>query len=253
MAHNDQVRSFWEQETCGTSPAIVQDAPKGSRAWFERIEEYRYRQEPYIHAIAQFTRQCGRRILEVGVGAGTDHLQFARAGALCHGVDLTDAAIRTTTAHLAAHGLASLLQRIDAERLPFDDAFFDLVYSWGVIHHAEHPERIVQEIHRVLKPGGRFVGMIYGRRSWLALKFWFRFALLRGRPWRSVADVLALHMESAGTKAYTIREARQLFAPFAHVSVESIVTCYDEARLPRWLLRAVPGTWGWFLVIRATK
>src|SRR5205085_1465488 len=82
----------------------------------------------------------------------SDHLQWARAGCLCHGVDLTDAAIETTRAHLALHGLSSDLRRVDAETLPFDDASFDIVWSWGVIHHSEHPERIIAEIRRVLRP-----------------------------------------------------------------------------------------------------
>jgi 2-polyprenyl-3-methyl-5-hydroxy-6-metoxy-1,4-benzoquinol methylase len=72
---------------------------------------------------------------EVGVGAGTDHLQWARAGALCHGVDLTDAAIETTRARLAHYGFTSELRRVDAETLPFPDDTFDVVWSWGVIHH----------------------------------------------------------------------------------------------------------------------
>jgi 2-polyprenyl-3-methyl-5-hydroxy-6-metoxy-1,4-benzoquinol methylase len=84
----------------------------------------------------------------------------ASAGELCHGVDLTGAAIETTCAHLAAYGLSSDLRRIDAETLPFPDVSFDVVYSWGVIHHAERSERIIVEIRRFLRPGGVFLGMM---------------------------------------------------------------------------------------------
>ncbi|MBI3724778.1 class I SAM-dependent methyltransferase, partial [bacterium] len=162
---NDQVRRYWEREPCGTSQELTGELEPRSLAWFERVEEHRYAVEPFIHSVAQFTRHHGKKLLEVGVGAGTDHLQWARAGLECHGVDLTDAAIETTRARLAAYGFESELRRIDAESLPFEDASFDLVYSWGVIHHSESPRKIVSEIHRVLRPGGTFIGMMYGRRS----------------------------------------------------------------------------------------
>ena len=146
MTINPDVRAYWEQEPCGTDRAVVGDLHKHSREWYEEVERFRYEVEPFIHSVAQFTRHRGKRILEIGVGAGTDHLQWARAGCDCFGVDLTDAGIETTKERLALYGLASTLQRVDAETLPFDDGFFDLVYSWGVIHHSAHPDRILAEI-----------------------------------------------------------------------------------------------------------
>jgi 2-polyprenyl-3-methyl-5-hydroxy-6-metoxy-1,4-benzoquinol methylase len=95
MQLNDQVRQYWEKETCGTGKTVTQDTAAQTLEWYESIEEYRYRLEPFIHAVAQFPRHHGKRMLEIGVGAGTDHLQWARAGLECHGVDLTDAAINT--------------------------------------------------------------------------------------------------------------------------------------------------------------
>jgi ubiquinone/menaquinone biosynthesis C-methylase UbiE len=250
---NDQVRGFWEAEPCGTGDEIVGSVPPRSREWFERVETHRYAVEPFIHSVAQFTRHHGKRMLEVGVGAGTDHLQWARAGCDCHGVDLTQVAIDTTRARLELYGLGSNLQRLDAETLPFPDDAFDLVYSWGVIHHSEQPGSIVAEIRRVLKPGGLFIGMIYGRRSVLAFKLWVRHALLTGRPWRSASDVIWHHVESIGTKAYTVAEARALFAAFADVEAVPLITTYDAALFPRWLARFFPDDWGWFITIRARK
>jgi SAM-dependent methyltransferase len=250
---NDQVRGFWEAEPCGTGDEIVGDLAPRTREWFEQVEAHRYAVEPFIHSVAQFTRHRGKKILEVGVGAGTDHLQWARAGCDCHGVDLTQAAIDTTRARLELYGLRSNLQRLDAERLPFADDAFDLVYSWGVIHHSARPESIVAEIWRVLKPGGRFIGMVYGRRSVLAFKLWVRHALLKGRPWRSASDVVWHHVESIGTKAYTVAEARALFGAFAEVEARPLITPYDEALFPRWLARFFPDDWGWFIALRARK
>lgn len=240
---NKAVRDYWERRACGSDDRVVGDADKFSPEWFARIEEHRYAAEPFVHSIAQFTRHHGKRVLEVGVGAGTDHLQFARAGCDLYGVDLTDEAIETATRHLAVYGLSSNLQQNDAESLPFDDDFFDVVYSWGVIHHSTHPERIIAEIERVLRPGGLFIGMMYGRRSVFAYRTWLRY----GFPKRSVSDVIAHHVESEGTKIYTPNELRKLFGKFATVQIK---TPLDIADVDRRGLNFVARL-GWFLTIRA--
>lgn len=253
MILNEKVRAYWEREPCGTNAELAGRDEKFSLQWFQNVEEHRYSAEPMIHAIAQFTRWRGKKLLEVGVGAGTDHLQWARASADCHGVDLTDAAIETTRRHLAHYGLTSNLQRVDAETLPFSNESFDVVYSWGVIHHSEYPERIAGEIHRVLKPGGVFLGMIYGRHSLTAYKAWLRFGLLRLRPWRSLSDVLWTHVESVGTKAYTVKEARKVFEKFHSISARKVLTEYDTRRLPRFVAGLAPNSLGWFLTLRCVK
>ena len=253
MSLTDEVRAFWEGTPCGTGGTIVGDAQPLSPAWFQRIEAHRYAAEPFIHAVAQFTRHHGRRLLEIGVGAGTDHLQWARAGLECHGVDLTQAAIETTRAHLALYGFRSELQRLSAESLPFPDASFDVVYSWGVIHHAERPEAIVREIRRVLKPGGRFIGMLYARYSLCALRFWVKHALFAGRPWRSLADVVWEHVESVGTRCYSARELGALFDGFAEVSLEKLLTPYDLYYVPRFVAALLPDAVGWNFAVKALR
>ena len=253
MTLNTEVRTYWEQEPCGTDKAVVGDREARTREWFAEVERFRYEVEPFIHAVAQFTRHRGKRVLEVGVGAGTDHAQWARAGCDLYGVDLTEAAIETTQARLALDGLTSRLQRLDAETLPFEDGFFDVVYSWGVIHHSEHPAQIIAEIQRVLRPGGTFIGMLYGRRSVTALHLWIRHALKAGRPWRSFSDVIVNHVESVGTKAYTIQEVRQLFSGFSHADTIPLITINDTAGFPKWLSQYFPARWGWFIAVRAVK
>jgi SAM-dependent methyltransferase len=250
---NEAVRQYWEREPCGTSPALVGTLTPGSREWYERIEDRRYSLEPFIHSVAQFTRHHGKQLLEIGVGAGTDHLQWARGGAVCHGVDLTDAAIQTTKEHLSLYGFQSDLHRIDAEQLPFHDGRFDVVYSWGVLHHSHRPERIVGEIRRVLRPGGLFLGMMYGRYSLVALKLWIRYGLSRGRPWRTLADVVWNHMESVGTKAYTPRELRVLFQDFTAFEAAPMLTPYDLKHIPAWLGQFLPKSLGWFVALRGIR
>lgn len=250
---NQKVQSYWQAETCGSGDDVTAGIERFSPQWFAAIEENRYRLEPYIHAVAQFTRHRGKKILEIGVGAGTDHLQWARAGCECHGVDLTEAAIETARRHLGLHGFTSDLKHLDAETLPFEDGTFDLVYSWGVIHHSEDPAAIIAEIKRILKPGGRFVGMFYNRRSVAVARMWIRHALLAGKPLRSFADVSWNHIESVGTKVYTIPELRVLFAGFPDFSAYSIVTHSDEHRIPAAISQWIPARWGFFTAIHAKK
>jgi hypothetical protein len=95
--------------------------------------------------------------------------------------------------------------------------------------------------------------MIYGRRSVLTFKLWVRHALLKGRPWRSPSDVVWHHVESIGTKAYTVAEARALFASFAEVEAKPVLTTYDTALFPGWIARFFPDDWGWFITLRTRK
>ena len=128
----EQVRSFWSRTPCGSWDAT---APEGTAEYFAQIEQRRYELEPFIHRFADFRSARGRSVLEIGVGLGTDHVQFARAGAELHGVDLTERGVELVRRRLELEGLTSELQVADAEQLPFADASFDYVYSWGVLHH----------------------------------------------------------------------------------------------------------------------
>lgn len=222
-----EVFAYWQAGSCGTVHA---SSGPGTRAYYDEIEAARYRLEPFIHGFADFPRWRGRRVLEIGVGAATDFLNFARAGAVLTGVDLTPAAVEHAHSRLALEGLTADLAVASGEALPYPDASFDLVYSWGVIHHAEHPHRIVREIRRLLAPEGEARVMLYGRHSWAAYHLWLRHALLGGRPRRSLASVIARHLESPGTRAYTREEIELLFAGagFEDISIEGFPTPYDR-------------------------
>jgi ubiquinone/menaquinone biosynthesis C-methylase UbiE len=254
LVEKEAVRRYWNAAPCGTPD--VADAEEARK--FRELERIRYEREPFISRFARFEESRGRRLLEVGVGAGTDHLRFARSGASCTGIDLSDVSLETTRRRLLAEGLASDLRVADVEDLPFPADSFDLAYSWGVIHHTPDTPRAALEILRVLRPGGRLCVMVYNRHSLVAGQAWLLHAALRGRPTRSLTDVLAHHMESPGTKGYTADEARALFRGARETSVETVVTPYDmrvgrRRFLPRWTQRAVPKRLGWFHVVTGTK
>ncbi|MDX6664074.1 MAG: hypothetical protein QOG68_280 [Solirubrobacteraceae bacterium] len=243
------VREFWEAEPCGSKHA---DAPEGSPEYFAEVERARYELEPFIARYARFDTTAGQAVLEIGVGLGTDFVNFARAGADLTGVDLTEHSIELVSRRLELEGLRADLRVADAERLPFDDASFDVVYSWGVLHHSPNPQAAIAEAQRVLKPGGRICVMLYGRRSWVGIGLWLRYALGRGRPWHSLAHVIANHMESPGTTAYTPAEMTRLFGAIRSVAIGREVTPYDR-RVGGPLVRLLAPRLAWFLVAQGTK
>lgn len=262
-----KVRDFWEAGSCGEDLYLSRADREGYRAQ----AEHRYRLEPYIARLARFEDAEGKRVLEIGVGLGADHQRFAEHGAILEGIDLTPRAIAHTTARLEAFRLTSRLQVGDAEALPFADNQFEVVYSWGVLHHSPDTPRAFREVLRVLEPGGEARVMIYHSWSVVGLMLWARYALLRGRPWRSLKSVYAQHLESPGTKAYTIAEARELLQGFEDVRIEIELTHGDLlqsevgqrhrgpllslARMiwPRWAIRTFMPRCGLYMLIRARK
>jgi ubiquinone/menaquinone biosynthesis C-methylase UbiE len=138
----------------------------GTREFFERVEAHRYGKEWHIPDAADFAGTRGLRVLEIGCGMGTDGAQFAKAGADYTGIDLTDAAIELTRKRFELWGFEGEFRVADAENLDFGDESFDLVYSHGVLHHTPNTAAAVREIHRILKPGGRAIVMLYHRGSY---------------------------------------------------------------------------------------
>jgi SAM-dependent methyltransferase len=245
----EQVRSFWEKDPCGSGHA---KAAEGTAEFFAQVEAARVDLEPFIAAYAGFDRSRGETVLEIGCGLGTDLIRFGRAGAQVTGVDLTEHSVQLVRTRLELEGLDGRIERADAESLPFEDGEFDHVYSWGVLHHTPNTERAIGEALRVLRPGGRLTIMLYARRSWVAWGYWVRHALLAGKPRRSVADVLASHMESPGTKAYTAGELREMLAGVDGLTIEHVATPYDRAFA--WRLADLTGSkLGWFVVVRGRK
>lgn len=257
-----QVHDYWNKASCGVEHT---DQRKFSRKYFQEIESFRYRIEPEIFSFAQFTRYHGKKILEVGIGAGTDCIQWARAGADVYGVDLTQEAIDNVSRRFDLYWLqAKELTVADAENLPYQDASFDLVYSWGVIHHSPDTVKCFQEIIRVTKPGGAIKIMVYNRRSLFACYRWILAGLLKGKPFRSISSVLFTDQESAGTKAYTKREIKNILREYPVVikDITAPVTNHDllyyKSRPFRWLayVAACVLGWkssGWFMMISLKK
>jgi SAM-dependent methyltransferase len=167
--------------------------------------------------------------------------------------------------------LTSDLRVGDAESLPYEDSSFDLVYSWGVIHHSPDTPRAAREILRVLKPGGEFRVMVYHTWSLVGFMLWIRYALLRGRPWTGLKKIYSERLESPGTKTYSRSEAAALFAGAAGVNCRIELTHGDllasgagqrhqgmllniaRKLWPRWFFRRFAQSFGLFLLVSGRK
>jgi ubiquinone/menaquinone biosynthesis C-methylase UbiE len=257
-----EVVAYWNNEACGTSKT---SAAKYSKKYFAEIEEYRYRVEPEIFSFAQFTRFRNQKVLEVGIGAGTDFVQWIKAGAHAYGVDITEEAVEHVKNRLQMDSLAAEDVRVaDAENLPFDDESFDLIYSWGVIHHSPDTLKALSEIIRCTKKSGIIKIMVYNRKSLNAFYLYLRHGFLKLKPFRTFSDVIYHHMESIGTKAYTIPELTSILSshPVKIKSIKAAATYYDllsnQPFLYRFLAYCLACVFGfhrcgWFITMELEK
>jgi len=263
VADPSQITDFWNERACGEVYAQG-DTLLGR---LRQQEAARYRLEPYIFEFAKFHEARNKDILEVGVGMGADFLQFARQNPRhLVGIDASYRAVEFTQNRLSMEGFSADVRVADAEQLPFKQGAFDMVYSWGVLHHSCNPDRAIDEIMRVLRPGGCARIMIYHKYSIVGLALWIKYGLGR----KSLSQVYAQHLESPGTHAYSVREARRLFWFFSEASIVTRLSVGDlmegqagqrhqglaltlARRIwPRWLIRMFPGL-GLFMLIEAKK
>ena len=228
----------------------------------------RYLLEPHIPEFAGFATARGLRVLEIGVGTGADYLEWLKVGARATGVDLSAASIEKARRRCALAGYSPDLQVADAERLQFPDESFDIVYSYGVMHHSPDISKCVREAWRILKPGGEARIMIYHHPSLTGAMLWLRYGLWRGKTLRGT---ICEYLESPATKTYTKAEVHAIMEGFEEVIVRQVFSPGDlllnkpSARFqsplyrlvwnlyPRILARRFCKTWGLFLLISGRK
>ena len=200
---NHAVRDYWDRHIHDleiTTHAV------GTPGFFADLDQYHFEKLHHLLRLVDFDGYRGRRVLEVGCGAGTDLVRFARGGAEVTGVDLSPSAIALARQNFQQQGLQADLQVADGERLPFEDGRFALVYAHGVVQYTAHPAALVRECHRVLEPGGTAIFQVYNRISWLN-------ALSR------VMKVPLEHEDAPVLDKYSIGEFRALLAPFRDVRI----------------------------------
>jgi ubiquinone/menaquinone biosynthesis C-methylase UbiE len=172
----DQAKAQWNATACGEL-----SGEKNSVEYFRRVEEDRYSQQDWVHSYFNYSGFSGKRVLEIGVGQGTDLMQFSKAEAECFGVDITDNHLLITKRNFSLRGKEVDLRKADATQLPFPDGYFDCVYSFGVLHHIPEIDKVISEVYRVLKPRGKVMIALYYKWSVFHLLKWVLMqGILRG-------------------------------------------------------------------------
>ncbi len=257
MGAKHQARLQWGHDPAGTAAG---DHPLGTPESFRRVEDRRYREQPWMHDTFRFERYAGRDVLEIGVGLGTDHLQFARAGARLTGIDLTQRCIELTRRRFEDTGLHSDLRVMDAERLELANDSFDAVYSFGVLHHTPDPTAAFREVRRVLRPGGVFIGGLYNRQSAFYAQVRLERLITRGFRHESLEERLArIEFSTSNAKPlvrlFTERELRRLLKDSGFRQVRIVRRHLGlgalNDRVPPALERAGGSIAGWYLVHEA--
>jgi len=223
FVEKNKIKDYWETRV----PQVwYSDKKEGSLPWFNELEYKRYHTYyKYIPQIAEFEYHYGEEVLEIGIGVGTDLVQFAKHGAIVSGIDLTENAIEMTKKNFELKGLKyKSLQTGDAENLSFENNSFDLVYSFGVLHHTPHTDVAIKEIYRVLKDEGKAIVMLYARGWKHYFKRIFIHGILLGKLFKyGYSRLINFQTEVYGssplTYVFTKREIKKLFQMFSEVEI----------------------------------
>jgi len=192
------IATYWDKHI---HDLTITTYPVGSPGFFRQLDDYRYDKLNYLPHLVDFPSFNGKKVLEVGCGAGIDLVRFARAGANVTGIDLSKTAIDLARKNIEQNGLTADLVVMNGEAMQFQDDSFDVVYAHGVLQYTADTNKMIAEIHRVLKPEGEAILMVYNRNSWLNLM-------------RAVTNVPLEHEDAPVLKKFSIGELRQFLAPF---------------------------------------
>lgn len=198
-----RVSTYWDNHIHDLEVATH---PVGTAGFFQELDSYRFDKLHYLPKLVHFSAYRGRSLLEVGCGVGIDLVHFASAGALVTGVDLSHTAIELARQNFAQHGLPAELLVMDGEALEFPDNRFDVVYAHGVLQYTADAQKMIGEIHRVLKPSGEAILMVYNKNSWLNLL-------------GKITRVPLEHEDAPVLRKFSIGEYRRLLQPFTSYQI----------------------------------
>ena len=260
---NDAAVQQWTNRPCGS----YNNSAGSDLAYFEALEHDRYENyAPWMRGYLNFRSYTGQKVLEVGVGQGTDLVQFAKGGADVFGIDITPRHLELAARNFEVRGLCANLRYAAAAAIPFESDSFDLVYSFGVLHSTDNTVRSVTECHRVLKPGGTLILAMYYKYSFFHAYTILVNGIFRGKL-REIGYGGLMSMVESGAdgistaplvKTYSRSQLRTILEDFREVRFAiKHLTPTDFGRLRR----LVPASWaeraarhaGWYIIAHATK
>lgn len=265
----EEAQKQWNALACGEL-----EGDKETLEYFLRVEADRYWQQPWCHEYFGYEGFKGKNVLEIGVGQGTDLAQFGKGGAVCHAIDITENHLNLARRNFSLRGLVADIRRADATRIPYPDNHFDVVYSFGVLHHAPELDEIMSEVYRVLRPGGLVMIALYHRWSAFTMCRLVLFdAILRGQIFRLGWDGIKATIEKGAdgkkikpyVRLYTKASTRKALKHFKVEDLSIHQFCVDHffpvkkllpAALARRLsMRPVPleSVFGWYVAAKGRK
>lgn len=252
----DKIKRYWNTQPCNVKHGT---SPVGTKEFFEEVTAKRFRSEPHNIDFGQYHAYRGRRVLEIGCGIGTDAEQFARHGAIYTGIDLSDESLGLCQKRFDVFGLQGTLLNIDMcdPGAMTNLGKFDLVYSFGVIHHFPNIDQIIANIHSVTEDNGEFKFMVYAKNSW-------KYAMIR-----KGLDQFEAQSDCPYAQAFTNTEIEQLLHNKFDIERIRQAHCFmynvDKykqgkfelepwfAEMPEVMRDAVKEYLGWHLLVKARK
>ena len=251
-----RIQEYWNNQPCNVGHS---QAPVGTEAYFDEVTAKRYRAEPHILDFAGFHLWRGRRVLEIGCGIGSDGEQFARHGAEYTGIDISQESLDICRQRFEVYGLHGNFQTGSVTDLEFLKGLgeFDLVYSYGVLHHFPGIGSHLRNIANILPQGGELRFMVYARNSW-------KYAMIQ-----KGLDQFEAQADCPYAEAFSKEEICKLLE--SHYHVERIrqdhcfmynVQAYKQGQfelepwfeaMPEIMREAVREYLGWHLLIKAKK
>lgn len=264
----DKVRRYWDDRPCNVRHSSEK---VGTKKYFEEVENRKYFVEPHILDFAEFHRWKGKKVLEIGCGIGTDTINFARAGALVTAVDISEKSLKIAQKRAEVFDLKNKINFYHANTeelssvLPIET--YDLVYSFGVIHHTPNPYRAIEQIRKYMDDGSSLKIMVYYRYSWKV--FWILTTYGKGQFWK-LDELIARYSEAQTgcpvTYTYTKNSIKDLLNNFTireirinHIFPYSIPEYVQYKYKKLWYIKILPSClfrwleqhFGWHLCVDA--
>jgi 2-polyprenyl-3-methyl-5-hydroxy-6-metoxy-1,4-benzoquinol methylase len=268
----DAVRDYWNKQPCNIKHSLK---TVGSKEYFEDVKARKYFVEPHLPLFADFLSMKGKKVLEIGCGIGTTTMSFVQNGATVTAVDLSEKSLELARARAEVYGVQDKVTFYQANAEELSSSIpaekYDLIFSFGVIHHTPHPERLLAQLSAFLKPGGKIKLMVYHRYSWKVLAILLKYGKFR---FDKAKKIIARYSEAQTgcpvTYTYTKTEMTDLLAQYDFVvedmQIEHIfpyrIKDYIQHRyVKNWYFRYLPASafrflerhFGWHLCVTAKK